>query len=213
VVDKAMVESCEETIFNAICRDIRENGRLTDEQKARLAETFGSRFAAAYRAVEEGKVKKYVFQPSGRTMWIVTGKERNYQILPSANFCSCFDFYFRVIGHDTSFCYHLIAQKLAKVLGKYSIVEELDVNFIHLARELRRIPDRRRLLPIAEVENIRRVAKGILLEEKELLIEGLLEEVKEAGFVSLTTRHLASILIADKAKRFKHANELWMLSN
>lgn len=207
-----MEETCEETTFSAIYGDIRENRQLTDEQKTRLTKTFGSRFTAAYKAVEEGKVKKYIFHPSGRTVWIVAGKERDYQILPLANFCSCFDFYFRVIGHETSFCYHLIAQKLAEALGKYSTIEESDANFIPLMKGWRRISDRRRALSIAEVENVRRVAKGILLEEKELPVDRFLEELKKAGFVTLTARHLANILIADKAKRFKHVNEVWTLS-
>ncbi len=213
MADKSTSESCEENVFNEIYKDVRASGELTDEQKTRLTETFGSRFTAAYKAMEERKVKKYVFNPSGRTMWVVTGKERDYQILPSANFCSCFDFYFRVIGHDTAFCYHILTQKLAEALGKYETVEKADADFTSMAKELRKVPGRRRMFPDAEVENIRRVVKGILLEEKKLPLERLLEEAKEAGFVSLTAVHLSNILKADKAKRFKYVNGVWTLSN
>jgi len=111
-------------IFNLLCNTIRESRCLTEGQKSILTKMFGSRFTSAHLALEEGKVKKYVFYPSGRVLWIVSGKEHDYQILPLANFCSCFDFYFRVIGYETLFCYHLITQKLADALEKYIEIDD-----------------------------------------------------------------------------------------
>jgi predicted nucleic acid-binding Zn finger protein len=49
------------------------------------------------RPLKENRVKKYTFKPSGRVVWVVVGKERDYLIMPDAEFCSCDDFYFRVI--------------------------------------------------------------------------------------------------------------------
>ena len=130
-----MVEMSEETTLNLTLRDIQEAGCLTNNQKTKMADVFGSRFTAAYEAIEEGKVKRYIFHPSGRVVWIVSGKERDYQILPLANFCSCFDFYFRVINREISYCYHLIAQKIARNLGWFEVIEENDELYQSLMNE------------------------------------------------------------------------------
>ncbi len=201
-----------EEALSLMLKVIQEMGYITDEQKSRMVTIFGDRFATACNAVKEWKVKRYTFQPSGRVVWIVSGKERNYQILPLANFCSCLDFYFRVIGRETSFCYHLIAQKLAEALRQYVVVEEVDTSFTTLMERLREVTSLKRELSIAEVENIRKVAVEILLEENELPIEKLLNEISELGFSTLTNRHLANILIADKTKRFKHIDGHWSLA-
>ena len=203
----------EEATFNLVLKDVRESGRLVDDQKEVLERIFGSRFAAAYKVIEEGKVRKYVFQPSGRVVWIVAGRERDYQILPLAKFCSCFDFYFRVISNEISFCYHLIAQRLAETLGRYVVIEESDSNFKSFMEKWRETVGRRRELSIEEVENVRKVAIEVLLVEKELPIGRLLQEVVEAGYVTLTTGHLANILTADRAKRFKCTDGSWTLSS
>ena len=206
-----MKEASKETTFNQLCNDIREARCLAEEQKSKLTKIFGSRFITAYTALENEKVKKYVFHPSGRIVWIVTGKERDYQILPLANFCSCFDFYFRVIDHETSLCYHLLAQKLSEALEKYVVIEKPDTSFMLLMKKWGKAIGRKRELSITEVENIRRIVIAVLSEEKQLSLDRLLGELREAGF-ALTTRHLVNILIADKAKRFKHVNKLWALA-
>jgi hypothetical protein len=36
------------------------------------------RFVKAVELVKEGKVKKYIFQSSGRTVWIVVGRKMEY---------------------------------------------------------------------------------------------------------------------------------------
>ena len=210
--DKKVGEPYEKVTFNVLCEKIRENGEITDEQKERLIKIFGSRFSAAYRAVEERRVKKHLFDPSGRVIWVVAGNERDYHVLPLANFCSCFDFYFRVVGHEASLCYHIITKKLAEALNRYDVIKEPDADFAPLLEELRIIPRHAKTLTTEETENIRRVARGILFEGEELPIDRLLEELKEAGFASLTVRHLVNILIADKMKRFKHLDGLWRLA-
>jgi len=206
------MEKSEEAIFNLINKKIQETEDLTENQKKRLIEIFGNRFNNAYRTLEEERVKKYVFYPSGRTAWIVVGRERDYQILPLANFCTCLDFYFRVISHENPFCYHLIAQKLAEALKRYIVIEKADVSFASLMEKWRKTVDRKRELSTADIKNVRKFTIEILIEEKELPIEMLLDRIREAGFNTLTARHLANILTADKAKRFKHANRLWKLS-
>jgi len=201
----------EEAIFNQLYDEIRRTKCMTDGHIERLTEVLGSRFQNAHKATEERHVRKYLFHPSGRVVWIVAGKEGEYQVLPIVNYCSCDDFYFRVISHETFLCYHLIAQKLAEALDKYVLVEKPDEEYESLMKKWRRVKAEERRLSIGEVENVRRVAEAILSEAGELSISQLLEEVKKVGFNLLTTHHLANILVADKGKRFKCKKGVWTL--
>ena len=113
-------------VLEKVCSEAKTEKKLTEEQYAQLSEAFGSQFSKAWETVQEKRVKKYVFSPSGRVVWIVVGREREYQIMPAAGFCSCDDFYFRVMDREASICYHLIAQKLAEALEEYDLIEEED---------------------------------------------------------------------------------------
>ena len=126
----------EEQVLEEVCGRVRVKG-LGEREKEVLLKTFGKRFENALKALEDGAVKKYVFEPSGRVVWIVVGKEKDYQIIPTVNYCSCDDFYFRVIGGDIPLCYHIIAQKLAESLNKYELITESDSLFETLMREWR----------------------------------------------------------------------------
>jgi len=86
----------------------------------------GSRFSRAWETVKEDRVKKYVFRPSGRVVWVVVGRDRDYLIYHVVGYCSCDDFYFSVIDGKVPFCHHLIAMKLAEVLGRFEVVEQED---------------------------------------------------------------------------------------
>ncbi|MGB9676626.1 MAG: hypothetical protein ACPL0C_05515 [Candidatus Bathyarchaeales archaeon] len=130
-----MTENSESNILEVICREAKKEGKLTGRNLTRLYEVFGSRFTRAFEALKEGRVKKYVFKPSGRTVWIVVGKEKDYLIMPEAEFCTCDDFYFRVLDREVHMCYHLIAQKLAKNLDWYETIEEHDELYDSLMAE------------------------------------------------------------------------------
>ena len=80
----------------------------------------------AEKAVEERRVKLYVFKPSGRKRWIVVGKRGEYLVLPDAGYCSCHDFFFRVMSGEKPTCYHLVAVRLAREKGEYDLIEEDD---------------------------------------------------------------------------------------
>lgn len=133
-----MSEKSEIDILSDICQEAKKDGKLTGKNLTRLYEIFGQRFARAFEALTENRIKKYVFKPSGRVVWIVIGKEREYLIMPEADFCSCDDFYFRVLDRKVHLCYHLIAQKLAKNLGWYETVEEHDELYDSLMSEWRK---------------------------------------------------------------------------
>ena len=99
----------------------------------------GERFDRAWQLVEQHRVKKYVFEPSGRILWIVVGKNSEYQILPESGYCDCNDFYFRVIDGEAGLCYHLLAQRLAEALEEYDEVHERDEFYENLMEVWRRL--------------------------------------------------------------------------
>ena len=109
-----------------ILRDLRISREISRQNWQRLRQLFGDRFDKAWRLVTENRVKKYVFKPSGRTLWVAIGQHAEYLIYSNAGYCSCSDFYFRVLDHEKAYCYHLLAQKLAEALNHYDVVEEED---------------------------------------------------------------------------------------
>jgi predicted nucleic acid-binding Zn finger protein len=121
-----MDEDSETEVLNTICRESKAEGKISGKNLTRLYEIFGLRFVKSFETLKEKRVKKYAFKPSGRTVWIVVGKERDYLIMPEAEFCTCDDFYFRVLDRQIHLCYHLIAQKLAGNLDWFETIEEHD---------------------------------------------------------------------------------------
>ena len=97
-----------------------------DEKVRELARKYPNLFEESYYTVRMKRVKKYLFQPSGRTLWIVVGRHKDYLILSNANFCTCDDFFFRVLDHEKPMCYHILAVKIAEMTGKYEVIEETD---------------------------------------------------------------------------------------
>jgi predicted nucleic acid-binding Zn finger protein len=130
-----MDEKSEINILNSICKQAKTDDKLTGKNLTRLYEIFGQRFTKAFEALKENRVKKYVFKPSGRTVWIVVGKKRDYLIMAQAEFCMCDDFYFRVLDREVHLCYHLIAQKIANALTWYESIEEHDELYDTLMNE------------------------------------------------------------------------------
>jgi predicted nucleic acid-binding Zn finger protein len=126
-------------ILESVCEEAKSQGKVEEKQIAQLSEALGSRFAKAWEALEEGRVKKYVFSPSGRIVWIVVGREREYLIMPAAGYCSCDDFYFRVLDREVHICYHLIAQKIADALEWFDKIEEDDEAYDFLMEEWKKV--------------------------------------------------------------------------
>lgn len=130
-----MDKTSEIDTLNSICKEAKAQGKLTGKSLTKLYEIFGQRFINAFEALKEERVKKYVFKPSIRVVWIVVGKERDYLLMPEAEFCSCDDFYFRVLDREIHLCYHLIAQKIANILEWYETIEERDELYDSLMKE------------------------------------------------------------------------------
>jgi predicted nucleic acid-binding Zn finger protein len=118
-----------------ICENVRAVGKVSEEHLTMLSAAFGQRLARALEALREGRIKKYVFQPSGRIVWIVVGRKRDYLVMPAADYCSCSDFYF--LFHQGHVCYHIIAQKLAEATKQFDLFEDEDQFFDILIKEWR----------------------------------------------------------------------------
>lgn len=110
----------ETKLLKQVCQEVRRTGKITDELKNALDKGFEKRSGQALALVEGNKVRKYKFDPSGRIIWVVRGRKNEYQVVPESMFCTCDDFYFRVMGNKRQLCYHLIAQYLAEASGRYA---------------------------------------------------------------------------------------------
>jgi len=129
----------ERRILESVCDELRSSRELTQAQWDRLRTTLGERFDKAWELVEQHRVKRYRFEPSGRIVWIAVGKQSEYQVLPVSGYCDCNDFYFRVVDGEAGLCYHLLGQRLAEVLEAYDEVEEEDEVYDELLAEWRRL--------------------------------------------------------------------------
>jgi predicted nucleic acid-binding Zn finger protein len=116
----------EKIVLEQVLRELRTEKELSRLNWQRLRRIFGERFLSAWDLVVNHRIKKYVFRPSEREVWIAIGNTGEYLIYPQAGYCSCSDFYFRVLDEEVAFCYHLIAQKLAEALGYFDLIPEED---------------------------------------------------------------------------------------
>lgn len=89
----------------------------------KYSKKYGARFTRALKTVDAGKVKKYVVKDAKIERWIVVGKEREY-ILVDNIFCSCFDFFHKVLNvQETDRCYHLLAKQIAEITQQFDVIE------------------------------------------------------------------------------------------
>ncbi|MCL1965756.1 MAG: hypothetical protein FWF66_02225 [Candidatus Bathyarchaeota archaeon] len=121
--------------LDAVCRQAKVVGKLSGENINELYELFGQRFTKALDVLKDNRVKKYVFSPSARVVWIVVGRERDYLIMPEAEYCTCDDFYFRVLDKKVHMCYHLFAQKIAQNLEWFEVIDTDDEDYDMLMDE------------------------------------------------------------------------------
>ncbi len=128
-------ETSEIDQLNLICKHAKAEDKLSGKNLTDLYDLFGQRFTKALEALKENRIKKYYFRPSNRVVWIVVGRERDYLLMPEAEFCMCDDFYFRVLDRRIHLCYHLIAQKIARNLGWFENLDERDELYDSLMKE------------------------------------------------------------------------------
>jgi predicted nucleic acid-binding Zn finger protein len=99
---------------------------LTQDDIEYFRNKYGKRFVRALRVVEEGKVCKYQFHPSGTAIWTVRGRARQYMVIPRV-YCTCRSFYQDVvISREINMCYHLLAQQIAEIRQSFDTVQSTD---------------------------------------------------------------------------------------
>ena len=67
----------------------------------------------AVEAVLASNVKKHVFKPSNRVLYLVVGRSGDEFIDPEVPYCSCEHYFYRVLGGKSRLCYHLLGYKIA----------------------------------------------------------------------------------------------------
>ncbi len=99
--------------------------------KGKLAgfEKYGTKLDRAVEAVLAGCVKECRFVPSGRKVITVVGRLGDEFIDPEKPYCSCSNFYFRVLGGREETCYHLLSYKIAAKTGRVDVVEFSDEEY------------------------------------------------------------------------------------
>jgi len=141
--------------------------RKLEEILEHVEKKFTDIYISAINTVKGKNVKKYIFRPSNKVLWVVVGKEREYIITEwkkSNNLffvCSCPDFLFHVLLKSTrekalrrNVCYHTVARiiceihEIRKKLGmSYSerflpeLLEEKDDYYVDFLREILEVVD------------------------------------------------------------------------
>ena len=89
-------------------------------------EKHGAKLAKAIDSVLAGGVKEIRFVPSGRKVITVVGRLGDEFIDPEKPYCSCSNFYFRVLGGREETCYNLLSYKISAKVGKVDVLEFSD---------------------------------------------------------------------------------------
>jgi predicted nucleic acid-binding Zn finger protein len=87
---------------------------------------YGSKLDRAVDAVLTGGVKEARFLPSGRKVVTVVGSMGDEFVDPEGPYCSCSNFFFRVVGGREEICYHLLGYRIASESGKVDIIKFSD---------------------------------------------------------------------------------------
>ena len=134
----------EDAILKQVSQELRQTPILTEQQKQILAKVFDKRLAPALGIVDARNVTSYRFNPSGRTIWVVRGRKGEYQVVPESMFCSCDDYYFRVMDNKKQLCYHLVAQQIAEAMGRFDSSDLPDSRYSEVASRRSAQPSTRR---------------------------------------------------------------------
>lgn len=112
----------------------RRGDNTTEQAEALRAkfpefEKYGSKLSRAVETALGGGVKEIKFLPSGRKIFIVVGRLGDEFIDPDKPYCSCSNFFFRVLGGREEICYHLLSYKIAAMSGKLDMIEFSDEEY------------------------------------------------------------------------------------
>ena len=106
---------------------------MSEEKSLRSAsgefQKYGTKLDRAIDAVLAGGVKEARFLPSGRKVVTVVGSMGDEFVDPDKPYCSCSNFFFRVVGGREEICYHLLSYKIAAKAGKVDVIEFSDEEY------------------------------------------------------------------------------------
>jgi predicted nucleic acid-binding Zn finger protein len=89
----------------------------------------GRKFDRAIETVLAGGVKENRFLPSGRRFLTVVGTMGEEFIDPERPYCSCSNFFFRVMNGKEGLCYHLLSYSIAARSGRVEVTEFSDEEY------------------------------------------------------------------------------------
>ena len=97
---------------------VKNQGIINFEVINYLDHIFSKKSEKVMEVIKRGILKK-ICTPTGRIVWIATGKKVNHIIYPKL-YCSCQDFYKSVvITGEKPFCKHILAQIISEILKDY----------------------------------------------------------------------------------------------
>ena len=106
----------------------------------------GKKFEKALETVASGGVKGHRFVPSGRVIYTVVGHLGDEFVDPDRHYCSCSNYYFRVLTGREDTCYHLLSYEMAAEAKAVEIAdfgdEEYDAMLSVITRDVFDVIDR-----------------------------------------------------------------------
>lgn len=121
---------------------------MTSDERESLKEKtadfrgYGKKWDRAVDAVLARGVKEARFLPSERKVTTVVGRLGDEFVDPERPYCSCSNFYFKVLGGREELCYHLLSFRIAAETDRIETVEFSDDEYgDYLAATIRDVFD------------------------------------------------------------------------
>ncbi|MHA1338648.1 MAG: hypothetical protein ACTSRZ_00180 [Promethearchaeota archaeon] len=102
-----------------ILRLIEKEGEITQDFEEAISQIVGKeRYLEGKKYIKNHRIKRYLFKPSNRELWIAYGNSGIYLIYPG-EYCSCIDFYItNIVNKKKKYCKHLLAQGIIEATLK-----------------------------------------------------------------------------------------------
>ncbi|MHA1488857.1 MAG: hypothetical protein ACTSRI_04290 [Promethearchaeota archaeon] len=118
-----------------IYKKAKKKGKIDEDLIQELEDIFPKKSVKIIEAINRG-ITKITYKPSNRVIWIAMGKNDEYLIYPKL-YCSCIDFYKKVLNGKKDACKHIIAQIICEALNKYQEIELEDHKFRNIIKDLK----------------------------------------------------------------------------
>ena len=85
--------------------------------------------------ISVGSIRRLLFMPSERVLWIVVGKDNEHWADPELGFCTCKDYYFKALSGGSE-CYHLKSVRRAMEGSRHNTIQFDDAEYVQLLQAL-----------------------------------------------------------------------------